>query len=114
MVSEKARLITNTFTAPGSVGRIRKHSKVNHSAGEQVGTKSGTRISTNSAETYFAILKGRNYGVYHDSGRRYMPQFLKEFDWRYNVRSLRGVERAAAALKMTGGERLLLKSPASE
>ncbi|OFW28782.1 MAG: hypothetical protein A3J28_06170 [Acidobacteria bacterium RIFCSPLOWO2_12_FULL_60_22] len=64
-------------------------------------------------EGFFAILKRGNYGVYHHWSRKYLGQYLREFDWRYNVRKLPDMERAVVALKLTGGKRLLLKPPAS-
>jgi hypothetical protein len=106
--------MTDTSTVLESAGKSRKHSRVNHSAGEYVRLEDGTCISTNSVESYFAIVKRGNYGVYHHWGRKYLPQYLREFDWRYNVRGLPDMERTTVALKMTGGKRLMLKSPITE
>jgi len=41
---------------------------------------------------------------------RYMRQYLREFDWRYNVRQIPDAERSVIALRMTTGKRLTLKS----
>jgi len=51
-----------------------------------------------------------NYGVYHHWSRKYLSQYLREFDWRYNVRKLPDMERALIVLKMAGGKRLMLKA----
>jgi len=40
---------------------------------------------------------------------KYLGQYLREFDWRYNVRKVPDVERAVIVLKMVGGKRLMLK-----
>jgi transposase-like protein len=112
MVHEDAHLMTDSSTVLLGSRSGRKHSHVNHTAGEYVRMEDGTLISTNSVESYFAILKRGNYGVYHHWGRKYMPQYLREFDWRYNVRGLPDMERTVVALKMTEGKRLLLKPPA--
>ena len=45
--------------------------------------------------------------------RKYLSQYLREFDWRYNVRKLPDMERAIIILKMVGGKRLLLKPTVS-
>ena len=111
MVAEDAHLMTDTSTVLASVGRKRKHSQVNHSAKEYVRRENGMCITTNSVEGYFAILKRGNYGVYHHWGRKYLDQYLKEFDWRYNVRKLPDMERTVVALKMAAGKRLMLKPP---
>jgi hypothetical protein len=114
MIAEDAHLMTDTSTVLASVGRKVKHSKVNHSAGEYVRMEDGTCVTSNSVEGFFAILKRGNYGVYHHWSKKYLPQYLRKFDWRYNVRGLPDMERPVIALKMTGGKRLMLKAPKSE
>jgi transposase-like protein len=109
MVAEDAHLMTDTSTVLASAGAKRKHSQVNHSEKEYVRMENGELISTNTVEGYFSILKRGNYGVYHHWSRKYMPHYLREFDWRYNVRNVSDIERTIIALKGTGGKRLLLK-----
>lgn len=111
MVAPEAHLMTDTSTVLESVGRGLKHSQVNHSAGEYVRIEDGTCVTTNSVESFFAILKRGNYGVYHHWSKKYLGQYLREFDWRYNVRGLPDMERTAIALKMTSGKRLILRPP---
>jgi hypothetical protein len=43
--------------------------------------------------------------------KKYLGQYLREFDWRYNVRKIEDAERTLNALKMIGGKRLMLKAP---
>lgn len=114
MVAEDAHLMTDTSTVLASAGSERKHSKVNHTAKEYSRVEDGTCVTTNSVEGYFAILKRGNYGVYHHWSKKYLGQYLREFDWRYNVRGLPDIERTVVALKMTGGKRLMLKPPVSK
>ena len=110
MVAENAHLMTDDSTVLKSAGKNRRHSQVNHSAKEYVRREGGECITTNSVEGYFAILKRGNYGVYHHWSKKYLGQYLREFDWRYNVRKLDDRERAVIALKMTSGKRLMLKA----
>ena len=111
MISKKAHIMTDSSAVlEGSVGK-RKHSQVNHSAKEYVRRERGACITTNSVEGYFSIVKRGNIGVYHHWSRKYMGQYLREFDWRYNVRRLPDMKRVVEALKMTGGKRLMLKQP---
>ena len=110
-MAENAHLMTDTSTVLASVGSKRKHSQVNHNAKEYVRRENGVCITTNTVEGYFAILKRGNYGVYHHWSRKYLSQYLREFDWRYNVRKLPDMERAVVALKLTSGKRLMLKAP---
>jgi len=113
MVKQGAHLMTDSSNALASASTGFQHGQVNHSAGEYARRERGVLISTNSVESYFAILKRGHYGVYHHWAKKYMSQYLKEFDWRYNVRALEDVQRAVVALKMTGGKRLSLKPPTS-
>ena len=111
MVAEDAHLMTDDSTVLKSAGKNRRHSQVNHSAKEYSRMEGGECISTNGVEGFFAILKRGNYGIYHHWSKKYLAQYLREFDWRYNVRKLDDAERAVAALKMTSGKRLMLKNP---
>ena len=108
-----AHLMTDDSTVLKSAGKSRKHSQVNHSAGEYVRRERGVCITSNSVESYFAILKRGNYGVYHHWSRKYMGQYLREFDWRYNVRKLPDAQRTVMAIGSTGGKRLMMKPPVS-
>ncbi len=78
---------------------------------EYVRRENGVCITTNTVESYFAIVKRGNYGVYHHWSKKYLGQYLREFDWRYNVRKLPDMERAVIALGATNGKRLMLKTP---
>lgn len=110
MVDKRAHLMTDTSTVLESAGRNRRHSQVNHSAKEYARREGGELITTNTVEGYFAILKRGNYGVYHHWSKKYLGQYLREFDWRYNVRRLDDKDRAVLAVKMASGKRLMLKA----
>jgi transposase-like protein len=112
MVAEDAHLMTDSSNVLASAGIGFKHDQVNHTAGEYARREKGVLISTNSVESYFAIVKRGHFGVYHHWSKKYLARYLREFDWRYNVRALPDMERTVAALKMTGGKRLMLKAPA--
>lgn len=110
MVAEDAHLMTDTSNVLASVGIGRRHSQVNHKTKEYVRMENGEKISTNTIEGYFSILKRGNFGVYHHWSKKYIEHYLREFDWRYNMRKLPDAERAIVALQMVGGKRLMLKS----
>jgi len=111
MVEKSAHLMTDSGTALQGAPMGRKQSKVNHSAKEYVRHEDGVLITTNTVEGYFSILKRGNYGIYHHWGQQYTDQYLREFDFRYNIRKLNDDARATVALKKTKGRRLLLKQP---
>jgi hypothetical protein len=103
--------MADTSTVLESAGAIRQHSQANHSANEYVRHRDNVCITTNSVQSYFAVLKRANYGVYHHWGKKYVPQYLREFDWRYDVRAVPDIGRAVLLVKSVGGKRLSLKSP---
>jgi len=88
-----------------------KHSQVNHRDKEYVRHEDGVVITTNTVEGYFSILKRGINGVYHHVGKHYLDQYLREFDFRYNVRPLDDTKRIGLALKRSEGKRLMLKQP---
>lgn len=88
-----------------------KHSAVNHKAKEYVRHEDGLTITTNTVESYFAIIQRGVYGTYHQIGRHYVDQYLREYDFRYNSRKMSDSERALAAIRQTGGKRLMLRTP---
>jgi hypothetical protein len=110
MVSEDAHLMTDTSGVGKSVAGKRKRSQVNHTENEYVRLENGEKITTNTVESFFSILKRGNIGVYHHWSRKYMELYLWEFDWRYNVRKIADIGRTFLALKNVGTKRLLLKT----
>ncbi len=87
------------------------HDTVNHSRKEYSRREGGKHITTNTVEGYFGIIKRGHYGVYHHWDRKYMEQYLREFDFRYNVRKMNDQDRSVVAIKKTSGKRLTLKEP---
>ena len=66
-------------------------------------------VHSNSAESYFAILKRGVMGTYHSISEAHMHRYLAEFDFRYSTRSAVGVDdtaRTNEALKGSTGKRL--------
>ncbi len=110
-VEASAHIMTDTSTVLQSVPREHKHSTVNHTAKEYVRHEEGITISTNTVEGYFSILKRGINGIYHHVGKHYLDQYLREFDFRYNVRPMNDTKRIDLALKKSEGTRLMLKQP---
>lgn len=82
-----------------------KHETVNHRAGEY----SRNGVTTNTVESYFAILKRGLVGTFHHVGEHHLHRYVAEFDFRYNHRSALGVqdaERADYLLQGISGKRL--------
>jgi transposase-like protein len=86
------------------------HASVNHSKEEYVRQEKGRKVSTNTIEGYFSLIKRGVYGTYHHWSRHQMFRYLSEFDFRYNTRGMKDVERAVEALKGCEGKRLYYRN----
>lgn len=108
-VSRKSVLMTdgaNWYVRAGK--EFENHHSTDHAKGEYV--KDGW-IHSNSAESYFAILKRGVYGSFHSISEAHLHRYLKEFDFRYTTRKLSDVERAELLLRGTQGKRLMYRNP---
>lgn len=104
-VDRASWLMTDEAMVYTSVGReFAGHSVVNHSAKEYV-THGGFKHS-NTAENFFSIFKRGVIGTYHHMSEAHLGRYTREFDFRYNTRTLTDGERAALVLKGGEGRRL--------
>ena len=101
----------NTYTRGGK--RFAAHKKVDHSRDEYAyrERKTGLLVTTNSAESYFALFKRGIYGTFHNISEAHLPRYLAEFDFRANTRELSDRERCAALLAATKGRPLVYENP---
>lgn len=104
--SRKSHLKTDYAAIYDSIGReFRTHDTVNHGADEYV--RGDTH--TNTAESFFAILKRQIYGIHHAVSEQHLQRYVSEVSFRWNHRASLGVDdtlRANAALRGIGGKRL--------
>jgi transposase-like protein len=105
-ISAKAHLMTDEAAVYTKIGdEFAKHGVVNHSLGEY----SRGNITTNTAESSFAILKRGLYGTFHSVSEQHLQRYATEFDFKWNHRQKLGftdADRADAALKGIVGKRL--------
>ncbi len=64
-----------------------RHEVLNHSIDEYVRGDA----TTNTIESYFALLKRGVYGTFHHVSQQHLKRYLGEFDYRYNQRESLGV-----------------------
>jgi len=89
-----------------------EHHVVKHSGGEFAKSREdGLRIHTNTAESFFALLKRGHYGVYHFMSRRHMRRYCDEFEFRWNHRMKTDGSRMLEAIKGAEGKRLMYRIP---
>jgi transposase-like protein len=108
-ISRKSHLMTDSFSGYFRIGyEFAAHDAVNHGAGEYV--RKGT-IHSNTAESFFAILKRGVYGSFHSISEAHLHRYLAEFDFRYSTRKMSDVERAELLIKSAKGQRLMYRQP---
>lgn len=90
-----------------------KHSTVNHAKKEYARREENFTVTTNTVESFFALLKRSNYGIHHHMSRKYLGQYCAERDFVYNGRKMSDDARSTLALKCTRGKRLTLREPRS-
>lgn len=71
--------------------------------------KSGLKVTTNTVEGSFSLLKRGIVGAFHHVSKEHLPRYLAEFDYRWNERRASDVERTANAIKGAKGKRLSYK-----
>lgn len=78
------------------------HESVKHSLGEYVRGD----VTTNTVEGVFSLLKRGVMGSFHSVSRKHLPNYLGEFEFRWNTRKVDDGERVARAIKVVEGKRL--------
>jgi hypothetical protein len=65
-----------------------KHSTVNHAKKEYARKEEAFTVTTNTVESFFALLKRSNYGIHHHMSRKYLGSYCAERDFVYNARKI--------------------------
>ena len=103
IVSKDAILHTDGFGAYRGLDKEYKaHQVVRHDLGEYVVGNS----HTNTIEGFWAIMKRGIYGIYHQVSPKHLHRYCNEFGYRYNNRTLTGVERFEGAVKKVSDTRI--------
>ena len=98
---DKARLITDGNKAYKHIKHHVKHDVINHEE-----TYVNGDIHTQGIENYWSLLKRGLYGIFHHVDKKYLPQYLNEFQYRYNQRDVTDAERFANLMAQTQGRLL--------
>ena len=78
------------------------HEAVRHSVGEYV----REQAHTNGIESFWAMLKRGQDGVYHHFSKKHLGRYVTEFEGRHNHRPLDTADQMAAMAKGMAGKRL--------
>ena len=108
-VDRSAMIMTDEWASYRGLGTEFEggHFTVNHGKGEYA--RDGA--STNTVESYFALLKRGVYGSFHHISKRHLHRYCDEFSFRWNHRRTTDGERTDAALRGAEGKRLMYKFP---
>lgn len=80
------------------------HEVVKHKAGEYV--RLGTDIHANTVEGVFSLIRRGVMGTFHSVSRKHLPNYLNEFQFRWNTRKMDDGQRVTRAIKAIDGKRL--------
>ncbi|MFD0990313.1 IS1595 family transposase [Mariniflexile jejuense] len=81
-ISFGSTIYSDELKAYNVLDRVYDHKAVSHGRGEYV----RGRISTNSIESFWALLKRGIYGIYHFTSKKHLQLYVDEFVFRYNTR----------------------------
>lgn len=70
--------------------------------------------NSNTAESFFALLKRGVYGTYHRISKKHLPKYAAEYEHRWNGRKGSDGDRMGAAIKQATGKRLTYKPLTAE
>ena len=100
------RLITDEWAGYKRVGKAFQggHEAVNHAWGEYA--KRGSDVHSNTIESVFGLLKRGINGTFHSVSKKHLPNYLNEFEFRWNTRKMDDGQRVARAIRQVDGKRL--------
>jgi len=107
-VDRSSRIMTDELMAYRGIGKeFAGHDVVKHSDGEYVRDDA----STNTVESYFALLKRGIVGSFHHVSKQHLNRYCDEFSFRWNHRQISDSERTVEAIKSSEGKRLRYRDP---
>ena len=100
----------NSYNRPGQL--FAAHESVNHSAKQYSRIRhDGLVVNTNTAESFFALMKRGHYGVYHSMSKKHLHRYCSEFAFRWTYRKVSDIDRTTAAIIGAEGKRLMYRDP---
>ena len=102
-VAPDAQVVTDELPSYKGLSRqFASHETVKHSKGEYV----RGIASTNSVESWFALLKRGIVGTFHHVSEKHLDWYVDEFAFRFNSREVEDPERVVLALQGIERKRL--------
>ncbi len=114
-ISKQAVILTDDNTSYDGIGENFDggHEVVNHSKKEysRIHPESGLPINTNTAESFFALLKRSHFGIHHHMSKKHLHRYCTERGFMWNGRKQSDGHRMVAAIKGAEGKRLMYREP---
>ncbi|MDD5589086.1 MAG: IS1595 family transposase [Candidatus Nanoarchaeia archaeon] len=97
MVDKNSTIMTDEWKSYIGIGKefTGGHQIVNHGMGQYV----NGIAHTNTAESYFALLKRGIMGTFHHISKKHLKRYCDEFSFRWNFRKTNDGERTENAIK---------------
>jgi len=108
VVSHESIIMTDEWRSYSGIGKDFRggHKVVNHGKGEYVKGDA----NTNTAESYFALLKRGVVGTFHHISKQHLLRYCDEFSFRWNNRKVTDGVRTENAIKGFVGKRLVYRT----
>jgi hypothetical protein len=105
-IDRRARLMTDDLPLYRPIGEAFAggHGVTRHARKEYA--VPGTDIHSNTIEGVFSLLKRGVMGTFHSVSKKHLPNYLNEFEFRYNTRKVDDGQRVTAAIQAMDGKRL--------
>lgn len=109
-IDPSSRIVTDELRSyPKATARFAGgHSTVVHSKEEYVNAEG---LHTNTAESYFALLKRGVHGTFHHISPKHLHRYCDEFSFRWDGRFATDSERRDNAVRGSEGKRLFYRQP---
>ena len=105
-VEKTSNIMTDEWLAYDGLDKeFASHESVDHGRGEYV----NNHIYTNTAESWISLLKRGIVGTFHHVSQEHLDRYVKEFEFRWDNRSMADGERMMKAVKGIEGKRLIYK-----
>jgi transposase-like protein len=110
-VDRAAGIMTDDWKSYGGLGKeFASHEVICHSSGQYARMNDeGMSVNTNTAESFFALLKRGHYGTFHWFSRKHTHRYCDEFGFRWDRRKVSDGERMVSAIRGAEGKRLMYR-----